>query len=216
METKKNKHNTSTKDYRKEFLLKMYDQMLNDINTHILVVWQSIGVLIGAFAIFALVERQVVPIDFACGIFILIATWLIAHLYDASYWYNRNLAIIANIERQFLAQQDLCNIHYYFGEHRKPNVMLKHLRIQWIFGIILTLLILLYHYLDRIQPFFAVKCQNFTIGIIIPYVVLVVCLIFLILFRNNRNQAYKEFLKNSPCIKIDTTGIEYGVGHPTD
>ena len=46
---------------RKEFLLKMYDQMFNDINTHILVVWQSVGVVVGAFAVFALVEKNIIP-----------------------------------------------------------------------------------------------------------------------------------------------------------
>ena len=44
-------------DDRKEFLLKMYDQMFNDINTHILVVWQSVGVVVGAFAVFALARK---------------------------------------------------------------------------------------------------------------------------------------------------------------
>jgi hypothetical protein len=35
-----------------------------------------------------------------------------------SYWYNRNLVIIANIERQFLGRKE---IHYYFGKHRKKS-----------------------------------------------------------------------------------------------
>ena len=37
---------------RKEFLLHMYDQMFNDINRHIMVIWQSVGVLVAAFATF--------------------------------------------------------------------------------------------------------------------------------------------------------------------
>src|SRR5690348_12295057 len=89
---------------REEFLMRVYDQMFNDIDTHILVVWQSVGVLVGAFAIFALTEKQVITLDVAASLIILIAAWLIGHLYDASYWYNRNLVIIANIERQFLRQ----------------------------------------------------------------------------------------------------------------
>lgn len=43
---------------REDLLLKMYDQMFNDINRHIMVVWQSVGVLVGAFAVFALVEKM--------------------------------------------------------------------------------------------------------------------------------------------------------------
>src|SRR5229473_588490 len=95
---------------RKEFLLKMYDQMFNDIDTHILVVWQSVGVLVGAFAIFALAEKQVISFDMATAMVVLLASWLLAHLQDASYWYNRNLVIIANIERQFLVESDLRSI----------------------------------------------------------------------------------------------------------
>jgi len=215
-EIKDPKHLDKTEDYRKQFLLRMYDQMLNDINTHILVVWQSVGVLIGAFAIFALVEKRVIPIDFAGAIFILIATWLIAHLYDASYWYNRNLAIIANIERQFLKHDDLFNIHYYFGKHRKTNAMLKHLRIQWFFGFILTILILLYHFLNRCLPLFTKSDAKFELQMVIPYLVLIVCIILLGLIRNNRIKAYKEFLKNAPGIEIDTDGIDYGIGHPIE
>ena len=86
-------------DHRKEFLLKMYDQMFNDINTHILVVWQSVGVVVGAFAVFALAEKNIIPIDYACSLMIILCAWLLANLYDSSYWYNRNLVIIANIER---------------------------------------------------------------------------------------------------------------------
>src|SRR5579859_5541016 len=103
-------------DDRKEFLTKMYDQMFNDINTHILVIWQSVGVLIGSFAVFALSEKGIIPIDLAISLVIILASWLMAHLYDASYWYNRNLVIIANIERQFLQKDDLRQIHYYFGK----------------------------------------------------------------------------------------------------
>jgi hypothetical protein len=115
---------------RRDFLLKMYDQMFNDINTHILVVWQSVAVVVGAFAVFALVEKAVISADVAAALILLLCGWLIAHLYDASYWYNRNLVIIANIERQFLSSADLKGIHYDFGKHRAKSAMLTHLRIQ--------------------------------------------------------------------------------------
>src|SRR5690349_5063241 len=86
---------------RQEFLFKMYDQMFADINRQILVVWQSIGVLLGGAAIFALVEKQVITLDIACAIFVVLAWWSVSHSLEAGYWYNRNLAIIANIEKQF-------------------------------------------------------------------------------------------------------------------
>ena len=75
--------------------------MMNDINRHILVVWQSIATLVAAFAGFTLVEKQMITLDLATSILILLCAWLCLHLLDASYWYNRNLGIIANIECQF-------------------------------------------------------------------------------------------------------------------
>src|SRR5216683_963305 len=112
---------------RTTFLLKMYDQMFADINRNIMVVWQSIGVVVGAVALFALIEKQVFTLDLACTLFMVVVGWSIAHSQEAGYWYNRNLAIIANIERQFLRQSDLKEIHYYFGAPRPRNKLLDQL-----------------------------------------------------------------------------------------
>ena len=120
---------------RRTFLLKMYDQLFNDIDRHILVVWQSISVVVGAFALLALAEKGVAPIDVSIAIIVLLAAWVVAHLYDSAYWYNRNLAIIANIERQFLVRNDLQEIHYYWGKHRPHNRMISHLRIQYALAV---------------------------------------------------------------------------------
>src|SRR5829696_2585314 len=80
----------------------------------------------------------------------MIATRLIAHVYDAGYWYNRNLVIIANIERQFLRPEDQRNIHFYFGSHRANNKMMMHLRIQFWLGIGIAGLVLFYHFTMRV------------------------------------------------------------------
>src|ERR1700674_4150254 len=120
MSTTQESHNArvAREDARQQLLLKMYDQMFNDINRHILVIWQSIGVIIGSFAIFSLVDKNIVSFDVAVLMVVVLCGWMLAQLYDASYWYNRNLVIIANIERQFLNESDLQDIHSYFGEHR--------------------------------------------------------------------------------------------------
>ena len=148
-------------DDRREFLIKMYDQMFNDINTHILVVWQSVGVVVGAFAVFSLVEKNIIPTDFACSLMILLCAWLIAHLYDASYWYNRNLVIIANIERQFLKKSDLSEVQYYFGKHRGKSAMLTHLRIQYGLGVAIAGMFLTYHFSLRVWPGITAPASHF-------------------------------------------------------
>ncbi len=139
---------------RREFLMRMYDQMYGDINRNVLVVWQSIGVFVGAIAVFALVGRALLPMDFATTIVIFISAWAIAHTYEATYWYNRNIAIIGNIERQFLTQKDLVDIEYYFGEHRKINKMLDQFRIQYGLSVGIALVFLIYHFDSRVIPGF--------------------------------------------------------------
>lgn len=201
---------------RKQFLLKMYDQMFNDINTHILVVWQSVGVVVGAFAVFSLVEKNIIPIDYACSLMIILSAWLLAHLYDASYWYNRNLVIIANIERQFLNVDDLKEIHYYFGKHRKSAAMLTHLKIQYSLGIGIAFLFLSYHFATRVLPGIREPIGNFEVPRALPYLFASLSALLLWILRKKRIQDYKEFLQNSPGTTVDTTGITYGSGHPTE
>ncbi len=198
---------------RENFLIHMYDQLFNDINRHIIVVWQSVGVLVGAFAIFALIEKQVVSLDIASAIILLLSGWLIAHLYDASYWYNRILAMIANIEKQFLETKDLKEIHYYFGSHRPKNKMIRHLSIQFVMGIGLGVIVIFYHFIERVVPGLGSPITNFDPIRSIPYVLIVLITIYLYLLRRESNRKYEEFLKNSPGMDVDTTGITYGEGH---
>jgi hypothetical protein len=203
-------------DDRKEFLIKMYDQMFNDINTHILVVWQSVGVVVGAFAVFSLVEKNIIPTDFACSLMILLCAWLIAHLYDASYWYNRNLVIIANIERQFLKKSDLSEVQYYFGKHRSKSAMLTHLRIQYGLGVAIAGMFLTYHFSLRVWPGLIAPASHFEFTRSLPYLFAVTAIFGLWVLRRNRIASYQEFLRNSPGLDLNTKGIDYGIGHPTD
>lgn len=198
---------------REELLLKMYDQLFNDINRHIMVVWQSVGVLVGAFAIFALVEKNVVPIDIAASIVLLLCAWLIAHLLDASYWYNRNLVMIANIERQFLSRNDLKEIHYYFGAHRPKNKMIKHLKLQFALGIGLGGIVLFYHLFEVVVP--AVESKGVGLKFInfVPYLLVLVSAWYLMDLKRKLVRKYEEFLRNSPGKDIDASNVSFGIGH---
>ena len=200
-------------DERKAFLMQMYTPLFNDINRHIMVVWQSVGVLIGAFAIFALVEKKVVSLDVAVTLILLLVAWLAAHLLDAAYWYNRNLVIIANIERQFLRADDLRAIHYYFGAHRPRNRMLTHLRIQMALGTGVVLLVLGYHASERVLPGFGQPVTAFEFSRALPYLLLVAAGLYLWSLKRARDAAYAEFLRNSPGIAVDTACVRYGPGH---
>jgi hypothetical protein len=139
---------------RSDFLIAMYNQMMNDINRHIVVVWQSVTVLVSAFAVWSLVEKNIISLDIAATLIIGIAIWVVAHVYDASYWYNRNLVIIANIERHFLKKDDLRDIHYYFGAHRNKQSMLTHLKLQLYLAVGVASLVFGVHFVQVIIPGF--------------------------------------------------------------
>jgi hypothetical protein len=203
----------STPQERKEFLFKMYDQMFNDIDRHIMVVWQSIGVLLGGAAIFALVEKQIITIDLACAIFIVLAGWSVAHCLEAGYWYNRNLAIIANIERQFLRVSDLRDIHYYFGKHRPKNKLLDQLWFQIVLSILISAILLGFHFTTRVRPGLSAPLSNFELLRALPYITLLVVVGLIVWEVVRLNRKYAEFMRNSPGIQVDTQGIDYGIGH---
>jgi hypothetical protein len=126
------------------------------------------------------------------------------------------LVIIANIERQFLNVSDLKDIHYYFGKHRAKSAMLTHLKIQYWLGIGIALLFAFYHFATRVLPGIHQPPRNFEFSRSLPYVFIVLSFLLLWRLRSNRIESYEEFLRNSPGVAVRTTGITFGVGHPTE
>jgi len=201
-------------EHRYQLLLKMYDQMFNDINRHILTVWQTIGTLASAVALLGLVDKRVVSIDMAVALIVVVSAWSMSHAYDSAYWYNRNLIIIANIERQFLKSSDLHDIHYYFGAHRNTNKMLTHLRIQYVFAIAVCGIAVLYHLFVQVVPGFGASFSQFQPERSLPYIAVSAGVGWLSWLRAKRTKSYEEMLTNSPGINIDNSGVTYGTGHP--
>lgn len=140
------------KDRRDEFLLEMYKQVSNHLNRHILGNWQFIGVLAGAVGFLTLTDKGILSLDFASAIVIAICAWLIANTLDASNWFNRNINIISNIERQFLNRDDLKEIHPYFDSHRPSGSIISFFKIQLALGVAIAFLILLYHFYKKVLP----------------------------------------------------------------
>jgi len=187
--------------------------MFADINQHINVVWQSIGVVVGSLALLSLAEKNIIPIDVSFSLIVILIGWMAANLIDSSYWYNRNLVIIANIERQFLEQNDLKEIHYYFGAHRPKNKMITHLKVQMYLGIAIAVLILLYHFYERVSPGFCLPIEFFEPLRTLPYLVTTVCIVALLKLQKKKSSDYNEFIRNSPGKAIDATSVSYGPGH---
>jgi hypothetical protein len=198
---------------RKDFLLQMYNQMFANINRHILVVWQGVAVLVGAVALFALVEKEILSFDLACSFFVLLIGWFVAHVIDASAWFNRNLAIMTNIEREFLSDGDLRLIHYYFGKHRPQNRMISQFGIQIAFSLSLAILVLGTHLVIRILPGFTLTFSHFDWKRGLPYIVLLVTTRYLFTFWRKTKRDYAELLENSPGRSVDISAVRYASGH---
>ena len=186
---------------RGQFLIAMYREMWGNINRHILVVWQSVGLLAGTFALFALVGSGAISLDFASTIITLTTAWLLAHLVDANYWYGRNLAIITNIERQFLTAADLRHIHPYFKEHRNYS-MLDHLKIQGYLAFGIWITVMVYHFWHRVLPGLDASWSTFDPARASPYVASAISLLLLLRLWNKQRKRYKKFLTDAPGLPI--------------
>lgn len=182
---------------RDEFLLTMYSKMWENIDRHIHVVWQSVGVLAGSITALVLAEKELFPLDYAVALVILVGIWQIAHVLDASWWFNRNLHIIRNIERQFMNSSDAEQIHYYFAGDPKAS-MLDHQKIQFGFGIAVTGMVLIYHFTKRVFPGIDSSFSNFDPERALPYLILMGGLIVLWKFHNGHLKAFTALKNKSP------------------
>ena len=184
---------------REDFLLAMYREMWSNINRHIGVIWNSVTVLFSAFAFLSFVERRLLPIEYASTLLIIVVSWQLAHVYDASYWFNRNLLIIKNIERQFLGRPDLHDIHFYFGRDR-GNKLMEHFQIQFGLGLTVGILVLTYHWLNQGPP----SSINFRAEWprALPYLAAVLGVICIAVLRHSQAHSYERLRENSPGRQI--------------
>jgi hypothetical protein len=191
-----------TADRRDQFLLIMYGKMWDNINRHLTVVWQSSAVLAGATAVFALVEKGALTLDIASSLLVLIAGWMVLHAYDANGWYNRNLGIIANIERQFLEPTDAKDIHYFFARHRS-STLVEHLQIHAMLGVVFAIFTLAYHFSIRVWPGRHSPIDNFEPQRSLPYVTATLVAVVVVAFRAHYLKTYKTFESKSPGIAVE-------------
>ena len=110
------------REVRSKLLITMYGQMFGNINRHILVVWQCIGVVVGAFAAIAFSDKLLFALDYAVALELALIVWFLAHVIDSNNWCLRNLNIISNIESQLLLPSDRLDIHPFIGQHRTAAI----------------------------------------------------------------------------------------------
>jgi hypothetical protein len=190
---------------RETFLIEMYKKMWDNIDRHIIVVWQSVGVLAGALATFAIVDKEKLffVLDYATAFVVLAAAWQLAHVLDANFWYNRNLLIIANIERQFLLLSDVRDIHPYFQKHLHSSDMLDHLKVQRFFGLAVLALVLIRHFALRVAPGIYSSWSNFEWQRTLPYLALIGGGWFLYALARRQRRSYERLTATSPGKGLD-------------
>lgn len=186
---------------RCEFLLETYRQTSTHLGRHISGLWQCVGVVGAALIVFA--QDKDKPLnDYACTLAILLCGWLAATTLDASNWFNRNLAIITNIERLFLTVEDRRLVHYFFVAHRPPGKHAQHFGIQlWLAGAV-AVLILGYHFVERVWPGFSLPWSHLQLSRALPYVWTLVVAGALGWLQAQYQKKAKEFLEKSPGISL--------------
>jgi hypothetical protein len=185
---------------RSDFLMRMYSEMWGNINRHLTVVWQSVGVLGAGLALFALTEKHVVGPDFASAVMVLVCFWLIANAYVSSQWFNRNQAILSNIERQFLRREDLREINPYFLKHREPGDMVSHIRVQWFLGVVLASAVITRHFFVEILPtaHWSTNVRDLDWGKLTPYAAFLAGCIAVKKVRDDVAKGEKRFQEECP------------------
>lgn len=188
-------------DKRVEFLLEIYRQTSSHMGRHISGVWQCVGVVGAALIVFA--QDKGGPLnDYACSFVVLLCGWLAATTLDASNWFNRNLAIITNIERLFLKSDDLKLVHYFFEEHRPVGQHAKHFYIQLCLSAAVCTLVLIYHFSERVIPGLHLPWSHFQLSRAFPYLFMPIIFVMLVLLWRHYKEKDEKFRVRSPGISL--------------
>lgn len=184
-------------DKRAEFLLEVYRQTSAHLGRHVSGVWQCVGVVGAALIIFAQDLNNPLN-DYACALVVLLCGWLAATTLDASNWFNRNLMIINNVERLFLSEADLRHVHYFFEKHRPVGQQAQHFTIQLCLSGAVWLLVVFYHFAERVMPGFSLPWSNFQPSQAMPYLFTLVLFGTLIRLRLHYKKKDEVFHTRSP------------------
>lgn len=198
---------------RRAFLMVMYRALWDNINRHILVVWQSITVLFAALGAVFLTDKKLLSPDLAFSLVIVAAAWSTAHAIDSKGWYNRNLAIIANIEREFLSPNDERMIHYFFNRPHHTTAI-DHLRIQITMAFAVWGIVLIYHLTIRVLPGLGGSWRTFDPLRILPYILSGLGAYALIRFNAKVDARQRLLDEKSPGTRVDVKLADANVDVP--
>lgn len=194
-------------DRRDNFLLEMYNQMWGNINRHIVVVWKSATLLASSLALVGVAEKELIDRNACYVVMILCVWWFISHTIDSNLWFRRNMAIIGNIEKQFLNRNDGENISYYtvipHQKFKSKNFFLAdHFLIQVMFAIALSAVLMTFHFSLYVWP---TLNWNSKIDFMLcsPYATFIIATILLVLHWIKNKNSYSTFIEKSPGMPME-------------
>jgi len=152
------------------FLLEIYKQCSSHLGRHVSAMWQCLAVLV-AFGASVRTDTRDRTLDYGITLVVVLCTWLIASSIDASAWFNRNIAIVRNIERLFLESRDVEYVHPFFAGPPRDGKIIMHFRIQIAFAITLETLALGLHFGSRVADGFALPLRSLEVSRMLPYLI---------------------------------------------
>lgn len=187
-------------DKRSDFLLKVYETYNKEIERHFGLAWQAVSVFLASLLAIASAITKVagIPGYIVICLYLLLVTWAIEVVVDATFWYNRNLVVITNIERQFLKESDARDIQWYFQNHRKFNKPITFMRSLLLFLVTIALVVLGFYFalpnVNGQADFFAHATSY------LPIIFAIGLIFVLRRFAQSKNAEYQEFKTNAPGI----------------
>lgn len=167
---------TGTSEARKEFLLEIYRQASAHLSRHVGGTWQTIGAVGAAVAVVSLDKNEPLN-DYAASLVIGLSGWLCATALDGNNWLNRNIAIMRNVEREFLTLSDVIRIQPFFSQdHRRPGKLAEHFRIQVLLAMFAAVVVLLYHFHTRVHSGLNSPISSFEMVRAMPYATFLGCI----------------------------------------
>lgn len=94
--------------------------------------------------------------------------------------------------------------------------MLDQFKIQYALAIAIASLFIVFHFVMRVVPGIGSPWSGFEVQRSLPYIFVMAIAGFIYRFKRRYETKYREFLKNSPGIPVDTAAIQFGVGHPVE
>ncbi len=97
-----------------------------------------------------------------------------------------------------MTSDDIKFVHYFFEKHRPPGQHAQHFIIQLSLSSTVGVLVLYYHFAERVLPRVCLPWSNFQFSLALPYLLALAIVGALIILARHYKKKDKKFHKRSP------------------